>query len=362
MKIAIIGTRGIPNQYGGFEQLTEYLSVLLSDFGHEVIVYNSSLHPYKEKYFQNVKIISCFDPEDKLGTIGQFIYDYNCIIHARKQNYDIVLQLGYTSSSIWSFLFPKKAKIITNMDGLEWKRSKYGLLTKLFLKKAENWAVKYSDVLISDSKGIQNYLEKKYKKSSVFIPYGASIYEENDNNILSKYNLQTHSYYLVIARLEPENNIETIIKGFLMSKTDAPLIIIGSTKNKFGSYLTAKYSTNSIRFLGAIYNIHELNQLRHNCKIYFHGHSVGGTNPSLLEAMASSAYICAHNNEFNSYVLNNDALYFDDEHHIFKIITQAVDNNHRTNATTNNISKITSTYTWRAIADSYNKVFTELCR
>jgi glycosyltransferase involved in cell wall biosynthesis len=248
------------------------------------------------------------------------------------------------------------------MDGLEWKRSKYGFLTKLFLKKAENWAVKYSDVLISDSKGIQNHLEKDYKKSSVFIPYGASISEENDSSALLKYKLQTDSYYLVIARLEPENNIETIIKGYLMAKTINPLIIIGSTKNKFGSYLTNKYSTNSIRFLGPVYNIHELNQLRFNSEIYFHGHSVGGTNPSLLEAMASSAYICAHYNEFNFYVLENDALYFNNEQDISKIITQTINKNHRVNSIKNNISKIKNTYTWEGIANSYNKVFTELCR
>ena len=124
MKIAIIGTRGIPNNYGGFEQFAEKVSVLLIDKGYEITVYNSSLHPYQGNEWNGVKIIKMYDPENKVGTVGQFIYDLNCILHTRKSNYDIILQLGYTSSSIWNFLFKRKHTIITNMDGIEWKRTK----------------------------------------------------------------------------------------------------------------------------------------------------------------------------------------------------------------------------------------------
>ena len=110
MKIGIIGTRGIPNNYGGFEQFAEYVGPALIDRGHDVYVYNSSLHPYTASSWKGVKLIKKFDPENKTGAFGQFIYDLNCILDSRKREYDIILQLGYTSSSIWSFLFPKKAK------------------------------------------------------------------------------------------------------------------------------------------------------------------------------------------------------------------------------------------------------------
>src|SRR4030095_13620718 len=125
MRIAILGSRGIPNQYGGFEQFASHAAPALANKGHEVYAYNSSTHPYKEKTWNNVNIIHCFDPEEKIGTAGQFIYDFNCILDSRKRNYDVILQLGYTSNSIWSFLYPQKPVLVTNMDGMEWKRSKY---------------------------------------------------------------------------------------------------------------------------------------------------------------------------------------------------------------------------------------------
>ncbi len=121
MKVVILGTRGIPNHYGGFEQLAEYLSVALAARGHEVYVYTSSLHPYQENTYQGVHLLRCADAEKQLGTFGQFIYDFNCIRDARKRNFDVILQLGYTSSSVWAFMLPKQAAVITNMDGLEWK-------------------------------------------------------------------------------------------------------------------------------------------------------------------------------------------------------------------------------------------------
>ena len=125
MKIAILGTRGIPNNYGGFEQFAEYLSVGLVDKGHNVFVYNSHNHIFKESIYKGVNIIHCFDPEYLIGTSGQFLYDLNCIINCRKSNFDIILQLGYTSSSIWNGIMPKNSSLVTNMDGIEWKRSKF---------------------------------------------------------------------------------------------------------------------------------------------------------------------------------------------------------------------------------------------
>src|SRR5690606_3336564 len=119
MKIAILGTRGIPNHYGGFEQFAEYFSVFLAEKGHEVYVYNSSSHPYQESTFKGVHLIHQKDPEDKIGTIGAFFYDYNCIKDSQKRDFDIILQLGYTSNSVWYFMLPKNSVIITNMDGLE---------------------------------------------------------------------------------------------------------------------------------------------------------------------------------------------------------------------------------------------------
>jgi len=312
MKIGIIGTRGIPNHYGGFEQFAEHLAIFLVKKKCEVYVYNSSNHPYKENIFKGANIIHCNDPENKTGTIGQFIYDLNCILDTRKRDLDIILQLGYTSSSIWSFLFPKKPLIITNMDGLEWKRSKYTFLVRKFLKFAESLAVKHSDYLISDSEGIKKYIDDKYKEDSKFIAYGSKIVSEIDETVLEKFDVEKMKYNMLIARLEPENNVETILDGVALSDTENLFLVVGDyTNNSFGKTMKEKFKNyNKIIFLGSIYNNTELNSLRYFCNLYFHGHSVGGTNPSLLEAMGSGNLIIAHNNVFNKAVLKENAYYF----------------------------------------------------
>lgn len=356
MKIGILGTRGIPNNYGGFEQLAEHLSVALTEKGHEVFVYNSSLHEYTSKTFKKVNIIHCFDPENKIGTSGQFIYDLNCILDSRKKIFNIILQLGYTSSSVWSFLFPKQSKVITNMDGLEWKRSKYSFPVKLFLKHAESWAVKGSDALVSDSMGIQSYIKNKYGRESIFIPYGATVFNDPDEGVLSEFGLEKQKYFLAIARFEPENNMEAIIKGYLLSGVEEPLVLIGSTQNSFGRYVVSTYKNSRIRFLGSIYDIRCLNNLRYFSRLYFHGHSVGGTNPSLLEAMASHALICAHQNEFNCSVLGEDALYFKDERDISNCIQRSVPGSERSKMVSENIKKIETQYTWKSVVEGYENL------
>lgn len=362
MKIGIIGTRGIPNHYGGFEQLAEYLSVRLVKRGHSVTVYNSSLHPYLKTEYKGVAIVSCNDPENYLGTAGQFIYDLNCIRHARKQNYDVILQLGYTSSSIWSFLFPENTKIVTNMDGLEWQRSKYNAITRLFLKKAEHWAIKASHLLVADSLGIKNYLKEAYKEESVYIAYGAELPQRYMKDFLEELNLEENGYYLVIARLEPENNIETIIKGYLRSQENTPLLIVGAIKTDFGKYLQQSYASEKVLFKGAIYNKEKLDVLRHFCKLYFHGHSVGGTNPSLLEAMAASSKIAAHDNVFNRSVLENDALYFKGEEDVAGIILDATAFCNNDAYTSNNRKKIETLFGWEYITDLYEQQLKQICK
>ncbi len=236
MKVAILGTRGIPNNYGGFEQLAEYLSVALVERGHDVFVYNSSLHPYTENQYLGVNIITCKDPEDKLGTFGQFIYDFHCIRDSRKRGFDAIIQLGYTSSAIWWFLLPAKSTIFTNMDGLEWKRSKYSKPVKAFLKLSEWIAVKSSNYLIADSYAIKNYLQQTHKADSSFIPYGAKVFYEPNVNEIAPYHVEAKSYYLAIARFERENSLECIIEGYLISNSKHPLLLIGSLKNKFAQY------------------------------------------------------------------------------------------------------------------------------
>lgn len=359
MRIGIIGTRGIPNQYGGFEQFAEYVSVGLVQRGHEVYVYNSHNHNYKESTWNGVNLVHCYDPEYKIGTAGQFIYDLNCILDSRKRNFDVLLQLGYTSSSVWSRFMPSKSLVLTNMDGLEWKRSKYSAKVQKFLRWAEKLAVKHSHSLVADSVGIQHYLKEKYSVDSTFIPYGAYVFNNPLEEKIVPYGIKAFGYDMLIARMEPENNIEVILDGVKKANTGVPFIVIGNTTNAFGQYLVNKFrDTESIIFLGGIYDLEALNNLRYYSRYYFHGHSVGGTNPSLLEAMASSTFIVANQNEFNSAILGEDAAYFSDSNEVAIILADTDFWQQRnTLVRAANVDKITQTYTWENIIDAYERYF-----
>ncbi len=356
LNIGILGTRGIPNRYGGFEECAEKLAVGLVEKGHQVSVYNSAHHEFQDKEWQGVRIIHCADPEDKLGTAGQFIYDLNCINDARKRSFDVVLQLGYTSSSVWWWRWPRKAVNLVNMDGLEWKRSKYSGKVQAFLKRAERWAALHADGLISDSPGIRQYLLDKYGRDSTYIPYGADLYDKPDESILKRWNLEPEGYHLLIARMEPENNIETVIKGYLDSGDARPLLLVGSTGNVFGTRMKDLYEGQSrLRFLGGIYEAAAINALRHYAHLYYHGHSVGGTNPSLLEAMGCRARIVAHCNPFNAAVLGAEAFYFSSEAELAAVIQSAGPKSVQRNWLDANAQKVRITYNWPSVVDAYEK-------
>ena len=352
LKIGILGCRGIPNAYGGFEQFAEQLAVGLVNKGHNVFVYNSSLHPYKEDRWQGVHIIHCKDWEDKLEAAGQFIYDFNCIIDSRKRKFDILLQLGYTSNSVWHWWWPKKTINLVNMDGLEWKRTQYSKFTRTFIKKAEAWAARYADHLVADSPGMQQHLLKAYYRQSTFIPYAAKVFKEPDPSLLNKYNLVPYHYYLAVSRMEPENNIEMIIRGYMIPKQDDPLIIIGKL-NRFGKTWAKKYGSEKIKFLGAVYDKTLLNNLRYFSRLHFHGHSVGGTNPSLLEAMGCNCSIAAHNNIFNKAILGNDADFFSTEDEIAGIMNSEGDKTKKVERQKNNLRKIETIYNPEKIVNAY---------
>jgi glycosyltransferase involved in cell wall biosynthesis len=359
MRIGILGSRGIPNAYGGFEQFAQYLSRGLVQRGHPVWVYNSSDHPYREKEWEGVHIIHCKDWDSRIGSAGQFIYDYNCFMDARKRDFDILLQLGYTSNSIWHRLWPKGPLHVINMDGLEWKRAKYGPITRRFLFRAEKWAVRHGQILIADSAGIRDYIEEKYRKPVIYIPYGAEIPECYDAGQLRRWDLKPDGYHLLMARMEPENNIETIIRGWLASGKEKPLVLIGNAGNSFGMRLQNTYRHEKLLFIGPIYHAEVANTLRHYSSLYFHGHSVGGTNPSLLEAMACRAAIIAHDNSFNKEVLGKEAGYFSSAEDITGLLEKPPERKVASGWKRINAEKVRNLYTWDGIVDGYLKLFSE---
>lgn len=361
LKIGILGTRGIPNNYGGFEQFAQYLSLGLLQKGHEVHVYNSSQHPYKEKEWNGVRIIHCGNLEHKFGTFGQFFYDLNCINDSRKRNFDILLHLGYTSDSIWHWRWPKKTVNIVNVDGMEWKRSKYNKATRKFLKLAASLAAKNAQVLIADSPRMQEHFFSTYGKKPVYIPYGAEVFTNINDSVPEEHGLIPRQYFLLIARMEPENNIEMIIRGYLISKHEFPLVVIGNMANRFGKYISAEYNHPHVKYKGQIFDQSALNNLRYFSAMYFHGHSVGGTNPSLLEAMACGCNIAAHNNVFNKAVLYKEADYFSTAGEIAMIINSPEDLSLVNERKRINLEKILTIYNLEKNIDDYEHAMLNAC-
>ena len=368
MKIAFISIRGIPNNYGGFEQFAEYISVGLVRRGHEVVVYSPHFHPYREPDYKGVRIKHIYSPEKWIGSsVGSFFYDFLSLRDAlKKEKFDIIYEAGYTSivpAYIWFNVKRIKYPLFTtNMDGLEYKRTKFNRWVQKFVFWEERMAVKHSHFLIADNMGIHDYYKEKYGKESKFLAYGADIHEDYDEDILKEFGLEADGYFIVVARLEPENNLFMAIEGYLASGQygKRPLVIVGKTNTPYGKHLVERYGDDrNIRFVGGIYDFRKLNSIRHYSYAYFHGHSVGGTNPSLLEAMASGCFILAHDNIFNRAVLGENALYYgstDAAMEMLDGIDQAV-SAYKKEYTGRNLEVIRRDYSWEKLVDEHEEYF-----
>ncbi|HEX5313587.1 MAG TPA: DUF1972 domain-containing protein [Gammaproteobacteria bacterium] len=359
ISVAICGTRGIPNNYGGFEQFAQHLAVELVARGYEVIVYNPHFHAVSDDLYHGVKIVSKWCPESLLGPFAHYVYDYLCLRDAMRRRSRIVLECGCTSSGPGLLLLRQRGAIVVlNTDGIEWTRAKWGRLAKALIRLSEKTAIRRAAYLVADNPGIATYLRKEYDEDATVIPYGTTVPESVDVTLLDSYGLRPNGYFLAVARLEPENNIEAILQGFLASGSAKSLCIVGNHHTRYGRYLRTTFGDERIKYLGGIYRQPVLHALRHFSALYFHGHSVGGTNPSLLDAMADGALICAHDNVFNRAVLGDDGLYFSTREEVAESIRREEENlKLRPRLVENNLAKVRSRYSWQTISDAYEALF-----
>jgi len=316
LRIAIIGSRGIPARYGGFETFAEVLAKGLSEFGHDVTVY--SLREFEKIPFKHPRIKRVFIQAPKFTFLEKvYMSNYSTTHSVLKEKVDEIIYLGVSSGlTMW---LPKmfSAKSIVNIDGLEWKRSRWGGVIKFGLKTLERMSVKWSDVVIADSEAIGDYVTSEYKKKYVFIPYGVDeckFAEKDWNEMKNKYNLETEGYYLIVGRHVPENNFDISINGFLKSKSSKKLVIVSNLKGE------EKSRYERIIFTGPIYDRPKLYALRANAYAYIHGHSVGGTNPSLLEAISSKNVVFAYDVPYNREVLSDYGYYYKNEDELNDLI------------------------------------------
>lgn len=365
MKIAITGTRGIPNRYGGFEQFAQKLSLGLAAKGHDVWVYNTQSHQYRKREYCGVRIVSKPSPERLIGSSANYLYDFICLRNAIRHQADVVLECGFASAApSYPFLNLKKTRLVTQMDGEEWKRVKWGKQIRRIIRKSIVKTIRYSDALVCDHPEILKFYATNYGLQPIYIPYGADIIGAGDKTVLEAFKLVAGHYYLAIARMEPENNIRHIIKGYLAAELDDPLIVVGEYRGKYGRQLQREFSNSKqIIFAGGIYHEESLDNLRHFSTALIQGHSVGGTNPSLLEAMAAGALIIAHDNPFNRYILEEDSLYFKSQEEL-TLLLREMENTYSLSKEMirNNQEKIRTNYQWVDIIKRYEDLFEDLIR
>jgi rhamnosyltransferase len=370
--IAIIGSRGIPNNYGGFEEFTEILSEQLVERGYDIHV--SCEHPGEKNRMENYNGVNLFyfplkRPKSSiLGMVYEVIYDIYSLFVASMRA-DQIYMLGYSAALF--FFIPKLfgRTLYLNPDGFEWKRAKFNSMVKKLLMINEKMGAFWADRIVADSQGIKDYYDEKYDIKSSFIAYGASVVPQVqwDNEklpeVLKNGVSINPSYWLLVARLEPENNIHTIINGYIESNTKKPLIIVGNFDSpQYEEYIkgivSEKAGDKKIFFTGGIYDQDSLNMLRQNCFAYLHGHSVGGTNPSLVEAMAMESLLIAHDNQFNREVCEDSALYFGSSDELKNNIDN-VENNPENYLELKSMAfkRVNKEYTWDKIVGQYHELF-----
>lgn len=351
MKVAIIGTRGIPANYGGFETLVEYLAKYLSNCIEITVFCSSSVYKNKLTEVHGCKLI--YLPL-KANGIQSIVYDIISILKSVKK-YDKILILGASGGIILPLLRKHKAKFILNFGGLDWQRSKWGSCAKRFLKLSERLAVRNSGTLIADNVGIQEYIRYEYKRDSVLIEYGGDqvTKEVIDGNDTKKYPFLKQEYALSVARIQPDNNVEMILEAF-SEHVSMPVVFIGNWNgSSYGNEMRRKYSNHhNIILLDSIYDQKELNKIRSNCTVYIHGHSAGGTNPSLVEAMNLGLSIFCYSSGFNEYTTEHKALYFKDKVHLRELLENS--DKKKLLKIAHNMQLIADRrYQWRIIADKY---------
>ncbi len=356
-KLSIIGTVGIPAKYGGFETLTEYLTKNLNtEFDITVFCssksYNNQIETYNNSKLRYINLHA--------NGIQSIPYDILSLFKSLKFA-DTILILGVSGCIVLPFIrfFNKNTKIITNIDGLEWKRDKWNKYAKWFLKFSEKLAVKYSDVVIADNKVIQDYVKSEYGVNSELIAYGADHVEKIgiSDGLYAKYTFLKNPYTFTVCRIEPENNIHMILEAVSKYENISFVIIGNWDSSTYGQNLKQLYSQyKNINILDPIYDQNILNQIRSNCHIYLHGHSAGGTNPSLVEAMALELPIFAYGINYNKETTSHKAKYFNSSLELIKLF-ETCGKEELLNISKNMFNLASEKYIWQDISKKYADLF-----
>ena len=305
MKIAFIGSRGIPALYGGFETATEEIGARLAERGHEVTVYcRPGNGDSEESTYRGMRKV--YVPCLKKKSLETLSHTWVALLHAFFRKYDALIIMNPANGPLCIIPSLSGTPYAVHVDGLDWERSRWPWIGQKFIKFGAWCCTKLAPALIADSHGIADYYKKQWNRDTVYASYGAEVRFKYDPELLDSFGLSTRKYFLVVARLEPENHTDFIVGTYSKLDTEIPLIVVGDT-NYESDYIGALRDNGDdrVRFLGGVYDGHVLEALLHHSLLYIHGHSVGGTNPVLLQAMACSCAIAYLDVSFNTEVIGD---------------------------------------------------------
>jgi len=361
--LRILGIRGIPAAHGGFETFAEYLAIHLVSLGWRVVVYcqENGVGQVSMDLWQGVERIHI--PIKGDGAKSTILFDWKSISHAAKYG-DLCLTLGYNTAIFCSVLRLKGVTNLINMDGIEWARKKWGWIAKLWFWINDWLGCIVGDHLIADHPQIFAHLNSRVSAIKItMIPYGAEpIYINSLPSLESLgYGLESCRYWTLIARPEPENSLLEIVQGFSCKKRGIQMVVLGELKNDDAYHRKViAAASNEVIFLGAIYDKKIVQTLRVNSIGYVHGHQVGGTNPSLVEALGAGNAIIAYKNKFNFWVAGEAAVYFSGAAEFSLKLDELGESSERLQVMRKKaIERFQDEFTWKHILEQYEKLLTD---
>jgi glycosyltransferase involved in cell wall biosynthesis len=362
-EVFIVGVRGLPNRYGGFERLVECLAPFLVARNHTVTVY---CQDYAEHSAGSCKaswrgVLREYVRPRLSGPLGTLEYDLRCCTRVPRNG--VCLVFGYGTGIFNAILSRRDIAFAINMDGMEWQRAKWGRIARAWLRLNERIAAKLATILIADHPVISDYLHETYGREAEMIAYGAGTPNIQGEQIRTMahplFELQPRTFDVVIARPEPENQIHVFLEAAEKCINPVKMVVVGDySQNKYGRQLQRRFP--DTLFAGPIYEDELLDYLRSQCRYYYHGHSAGGTNPSLLEAMSAGALVVAHDNVFNRWVTGSQCLYFRSVNDLTAIMKSSVLESTRQGMIQECRALCVARFSWRDVLNKYADVIDRL--
>lgn len=358
LRISVIGTVGVPACYGGFESLVDNLLDFTPANVEYTVFCSAKKYENRLESYKGAKLVYL---EKDANGIESILYDFEGM--KRSLDSDIMLILGVSGCMFLPYIRRRfRGKIITNIDGLEWRRDKWKWYAKYLLKFSEKMAVRHSDIVIGDNKDITDYIKAEYKKEIQnkrveLIAYGGDqVLPVEDDSLFEKYPFCRTPYAVTVCRIEPENNVHLILEAF-SKMPEKNLVFVGNwERSDYGKCLKEKYSGfSNIHLLDPVYEPHTVNWLRSNASLYVHGHSAGGTNPSLVEAMNLGLSVLAFDCVYNRATTEEKALYWKTSDDIVRIIIEESSRFEEISRAMKEAGK--RLYSWKTIAELYNALY-----